>query len=198
MKDKSLIKFVRHHADLKPADEIWFGETFSEREEKILKDFYSAGTRMPSSKMNYVRRTTIPISSSTQIDDLKSLADKIHIQMGPECFQIVIKRTSKCAYLLFDFYDRKMQESYWLNPVEQKYLIVLIVRSLKLDASIIPDKWLRYYFVSEYQDDPLVFKKNIQVLQKLNLGKKTYRFMRNALKFAELVSCGILKGNAHG
>lgn len=197
MKDKSLIKFVRHHADLKPTDEIWVGESFSERESKILKDFYSVGTRMPSSKMNYVRKTTIPISPSTQMDDLLKLAEKIHVKMGPECFQIAIKRTTLCAHLLFDFYDRKMQESFWLNPVEQKYLLVMIVRSLKLDATMIPDKWLRYFFVSEYQDDPTVFCKHIEVLQKLNLGGKPYRFIRNALKFAELVSSGILKGNAH-
>ena len=69
---------------------------------------------------------------------------------------------------------------------------------MKLDASMIPDKWLRYYFVSEYQDNPMVFKNNIEFLQNLRLGKKTYRFIRNALKFAELVSSGILKGNAHG
>lgn len=198
MKDKSLIKFVRHHADLKLAEEMWVGESFAERESKILKDFYSVGTRMPSSKMNYVRKTTIPISSTTQMEDLQDLARRIQVQMGPECFQIAIKRSALCAYLLFDFYDRRMQESFWLNPVEQKYLIVLIVRLLKLDASMIPDKWLRYYFVSEYQDNPMVFKNNIEFLQNLRLGKKTYRFIRNALKFAELVSSGILKGNAHG
>ena len=196
MKDKSLIKFVRHHSDLKPTQERWVGEPFHEREKRILLDFISRETRKPSIKMDYVRKTTIPILTSTSMEDLRSLAEKIHNRMGIECFQIAIKRASHCADFLFDFYDRKMQESYWLNPVEQKYLIVLIVRFLKLDLSMIPDKWLRYYFVSEYKDDPTVFKKNMEIIQRLNLGKKRYRFIRNALRFAELVSCGILKGNA--
>ena len=191
---KPLIKFVRHNADLKPTLEMWVKDSFAEREKAILEDFFRKNERFPSKKMNYIRKAILPINPTTSMGDLRLLSDKIKEQFNIECFQIVIKRSVQCSYFLFDFYDKELCESYWLNPMDQKYLLVLIVRTLKLDISLIPDKYLRYYFVSEYKDNPNVFYQNLELLKRKGLGKKMYSFVRNIFKYTELISSGILRG----
>ena len=194
--NKPLIKFVRHYADLKPTSEMWVKESFAARKKDILEDFVRREDRLPSHKMSYVRKATFPINSDTSMEDLWVLSSKIKKQFGIDAFQIAIKRTAQCAYFLFDFYDRKMGGCYWLTIVEQRYLLVLIVRTLKLEESLIPDHLLRYYFLLEYKDNPNIFRQNMALLKQKGLGKKIYYFIRNSLKFTELVCNGILKGNS--
>lgn len=192
----TLIHFKKHHDDLKVMPEMWVGENFAKREKKILENFSNRTHGLPSSNMNYVRFCSIPIREETTLKDLRELCHQIKKSMGIECFQIAVDRPKKVAHLLFDFYDKERGECYYIYKTKQKEFLVMVIRTLDLEFSMVPSSWLRHFFIGEFRSNPNIFQENMLLLRNSLpvLGKRSYRFINDTLRYVELICKGITRG----
>ena len=170
--------------DLYPNKEMWVGETYAEREAKIVAYIMEKTFSTPHVNMKYIREIIFKIKEDTTIDDLKKLAGLIKEKCVIDCFQITINRRGNIAHLLFDWYDYKKAECFYLYDSYQLTLSVLILRELQLPIpNNLTGKWIKYFIQYDQSKNPTIFNDLMDEIKHLKLKKKKYIFIKNVLEY---------------
>ncbi len=192
-KNRRVIKFHQAFKNLEPMDEHWEKETFEEREKKIFDLFLEKTGFPPTKHLSYLRECIIPILEVTTLEQLKDLSETWHQRYGIECIQIAIDRTKNNAHFLFDFIDRKKLAhhvarcSYEFNSSHYKYMLMMIYSHLELYQYDLPEDLVRYYLMFMYDNDSSVFQQTLKKIDNINLGKRSYRVIRNSIIYMEQI-----------
>ncbi|MBR0524099.1 MAG: hypothetical protein IJK09_03990 [Prevotella sp.] len=190
----NVIKFSPRKTDLANSSEIWVGESYASRRDKIVS-FIEENTEFPPSpNMKYIREGIFRIKKTTTMEQLRRLAERIKEECVIDCFQISINRHLNQARMLFDWYDYKENKCFYLFTTYQMNLSVLIIRFLDLPLpSNITPQWLRYFILREYNDNKNSFKELLERLKYARLSKKQFLLLNDIIAYAEKVCQGIVK-----
>lgn len=186
-KNRRVLKFHQAFKSLEPMDEHWEKESFEEREKKIFDFFLEKTGFLPTKHLSYIRATDFPILNVTTMEQLKAFSEAAHKRYGIDCFQISIDRTKNYAHLLFDFIDKKKACSFEYNSSDYKYILVMIYDYLELYQYDLPEDMVRYYLMLRFDDDSSVFQQTLKKIDNINLGKRSYRVIRNSLIYMEQI-----------
>ena len=191
---EDIIKFSKGKKDLKSATEMWIGESFASRRDKILSFIEHKTGFPPSPNMQFIREGIFRIKSTTTLEQLRALAVKIKEECTIDCFQISINRRQNQARMLFDWYDYKEGKCFYLFSTYQMNLSVLIVRflDLPLPRQIAPT-WFRYFLLREYKDDKNSFRQLLDLLKHSKLTKKQFRLLKDSITYIENLCQGLVK-----
>ena len=186
-KNRRVVKFHRAYRDLEPMDEHWERDTFENREKKIA-DLFLEKTRYPPTKhLSYLRITSFPILDETTMDQLKCLCGILQCDYGIECIQISVDREKNFAHLMFDFVDKELVRTCDINVSDYKYMLATIYHTLDFYQYDLPDDLVRYYLVSAMEKDPKVFQLAMAKISQAQLGRRSYRIIRNSLQYMEQI-----------
>lgn len=190
----NVIKFSPRKTDLANSTEIWVGESYASRRDKIVS-FIEENTEFPPSpNMRFIREGIFRIKKSTTMEQLRGLAERIKEECVIDCFQISINRRHNQARMLFDWYDYEKKKCFYLFSTYQMNLSVLIIRYL--DLPLPPDltpQWLRYFLLREYNDNKNSFKELLERLKYARLSKKQYLLLNDTIGYVEKVCKGLAK-----
>ena len=168
--------------DLHPTKEFWVSDTYDVRQEKII----AANGSVPHANMKFIREVIFEIKKSTTLDELKSLARSIKEECVIECFQISINRQKNVAHMLFDWYDYKAKQCFYLYESYQMAMSAMIVRKLRLPfPQKLNSKWLRYFLTLEYKENNSIYQELLEELKHKKLTKKTFRLLRQMTEYVE-------------
>lgn len=95
--------------------------------------------------------------------------------------------------MLCSWIDKETGECIVLNRTEQKRLSVLVLDFLDLPRPRGADMWLRYFLLNKYNNDPSVYSKQIESLERGQYDSLSYPVLRDSLKYVEMLCRGLLK-----
>ena len=179
---QQVFKIIARQRDLHPTKEFWVGDTYAARQEKII----AANGSVPHANMKFIREVVFEIKKTTTLDELKSLARSIKEECVIECFQISINRQKSVAHMLFDWYDYKAKQCFYLYESYQMAMSAMIVRKLRLPfPQKLSSKWLRYFLTREYKENPVIYQQLLEELKHKQLTKKNFRLIRQMTEYVE-------------
>lgn len=188
---KDVFTVTARQRDLHPAKELWVGESYVDRQAKIIASIVEENGAEPHANMKFIREVTFTIKKSTTMDQLKELAVAIREKCVIDCFQISINRQQNVAHMLFDWYDYKNHQCFYLYEAYQMAMSAMIVRKLRLNfPKRLEDKWLRYFLTVEYNEDVEVYQQLLEELKHKHLSKRQYALVQQMTKYVENVCKG--------
>ena len=206
MKSNSIIMFSICQGDLTGYSELWIGETFEERQKKLLDVIIERNKRnnkgveyltekdlMPSPNMQFIREVIFTVDDSVSVSDIKEIVPLIAKRFTIECFQIAIDRQENKAHLLFDWYDRKLGECVYLYPSKKVEFTVVLMRELKLPHTEESRQWLKRFLIEEYSHDKNIFRSLMEGLKPSHYGEHEYYIMRVLIQLGEYICKGQAK-----
>lgn len=179
--------------DLERTPEFWQKCSYEERRQEIVGFIVEKQGAPPSPNMQYIREGVFKVNDNNTLDELVKLAAEVKKAVTIDCFQISIDRKRSEAHLLFDWYDKNIQNCFHLTTTHQLKLSTMILRNLSLDDQGLKDQFLRYFLMEEYLHDPEAFKKAIEWLKHSKPNRHIYRIILKSLQFAEKKSEGLVK-----
>ena len=167
--------------------------TYEQCREELLSLIYQKKRIKPFASMKLIREIRFFIKQSTTLWKLRCLAGKIERMFGISCFQISIDRENNTAHMLCSWIKKETGECIVLNRTEQKRLSVLVLDFLDLPRPRCADMWLRYFLLNKYNNDPSVYSKQIESLERGQYDSLSYPVIRDSLKYVEMLCKGLLK-----
>uniref|UniRef100_A0AB33IWQ2 Uncharacterized protein n=1 Tax=Prevotella sp. GTC17254 TaxID=3236794 RepID=A0AB33IWQ2_9BACT len=180
-------------ADLVHTPEFYQTSPFEEKKEELLTVIFQKKNFKPFASMKIIRSISFFIKRSISLWQLQGLASKIETMFGPSCFQISIDRQTNTAHMLCSWIDKETGDCIVLNRTEQKKLSVLVLDYLDLPRPRYADMWLRYFLLNKYDNNPSVFGKQIELLERSEYENLSFPVLRDSLKYVEMVCKGLLK-----
>lgn len=180
-------------SDLLPMPEFYQVVTYSQKREELLSLIYEKKNFKPFASMKLIREINFLIKKTITLWKLQCLAERIEKLFGISCFQISIDRENNTAYMLCSWIDKETGECIVLNRTEQKRLSVLVLDFLDLPRPRGADMWLRYFLLNKYNNDPSVYSKQIESLERGQYDSLSYPVIRDSLKYVEMLCRGLLK-----
>lgn len=180
--------------DLHPTKEFWVAESYADREKKIIDFINGQKGATPHANMKYIREVSFGIKKTTTMDQLRDLATHIHEECVIDCFQISISRQNNVAHMLFDWYDYKNKQCFYLYEAYQMAMSAMIIRKLKLPfPKNLDSKWLRYLLSREYSENNHIYREFIEELKHKHLSKRFFTLGQQMSTYIENVCKGIAK-----
>jgi len=190
---ESIINFEDSQCDLPRFNEEWHSSDYSSMKKHLIALIESIKKYKPRSHSMPIRKGTFLIKKSTTVDALIKLGKEIDEKFGIHCFQVAIDREHNTALMLFSWVNEATAEMYVLNHTDLKKLSVLILRHLNLPRPDFAELWVRYFLIDAYEEDPDIFRRQMQALSHWNLDKESYEILYDSLSYSNLVCQGLVK-----
>ena len=172
--------------------EFWQKSGYDEKFTETTRFVTEKNGFAPRANTKMIREISFPIKASTTISQLRELGGLLEEKFKIGCFQISIDRPSGMAYMLFTWIDGT-GKCIVLNWLDQTKLSVMILRVLNLPRPQSVNMWMRYFLLDAFDNDPLIFKKQLDALYHRESEKLNLPFLRDVLLYAEGMCKGQLK-----
>lgn len=178
--------------DLAESPEFWQNAGYDEKLLEATSFVTEKNGFAPRANTKIIREISFPIKASTTISQLRYLAGLLKEKFKINCFQISIDRHNGMAHLLFTWIDNE-GKCVVLNWLDQTKLSVMVLRVLNLPRPHSVNMWMRYFLLDAFEDDPLIFKRQLDALYHGEIEKFNLPFLRDVMLYAEAMCKGQLK-----
>lgn len=189
---ENVFTITHRNEGLEKVKEYWQSADFDVRLKEINNRVLKHRGFLPIASMKTIREFSFLVKATTKIEDLRNLAVKLKEKYKIDCFQVSIDRKDSMAHMLFDFISDD-GKSHVLNWLAQIRISVMILRELNLPRPQGVKKWMRYFLIDSFENDPQTFAKQLEVLERGELQKVNMPLMRDLLYYAEAMCKGQLK-----
>ncbi len=177
---------------LKRFPEYWQSADYEGKVQEVMDRILNTRGFVPRANMKILREISFMVKSSTTVEQLLRLADNLRDKYQIDCFQISVDRSESTAHLFASFVgeDGCCVKFDWLTQIK---VSALILRVLNLPRPKSVKMWLRYFLIDFYESDPMVFKKQLEYVERGEIAKVNLGFMRDVMQYAEAMCKGQLK-----
>lgn len=178
--------------DLDKYDEYYESSSYKDKYKEIEQELSQMKRGKPSSNLKPIRKMTFLIKHSVKMEDLIRLSSVIRERYGLDCFQFSIDRKNSRVFILLNCMTCQ-GTAYQFNSTQLRKLTVLIVDFLNLPRNSKLDGCVRDFLIEAYLRDNDVFTKQLLQINKIDNRSIDYQVLHDCIKYAELVSKGVVK-----
>lgn len=179
-------------SSLAQTPEFWQDATYEEKFSEATKLVAEKNGFTPRANTKMIREVSFLVKASTTVSQLRSLGCLLREKFKIDCFQISINREDSLAHMLFTWLDEE-GKCIALNWLDQTKLSVMVLRVLNLPRPQSVNMWRRYFLLDAFEEDPRIFKNQLDALYHGEAEKLNLPFLRDVMLYAEAMCKGQLK-----
>lgn len=172
--------------------ESWMGISVEDKYRELFLRAKQFKNCFGFANMVLFREIRFPISQKMKLEEIMALQSVLAKKFKIEVIQVKMDRNKNEAVLLTVWFDWETGRSFTFDRFRQKKLMAFVYRFLQLPHP--KDKqFLRYFLIDHFEEEPEVFQKLTDKLQKAQLHSDEQILFEDILLYVEAMCEGFVK-----